>query len=82
MVGHDVLLKTSASQHKKVGNHWSRVVGVDKNSFKKIRLRADLLLADFVTVCATKKYVSVTLCVFARGISLAKRANMRYAGVE
>jgi len=35
-----------------------------------------------VTVCATKKCVSVQLCVFAQGLSLAKCANMRCAGVD
>jgi len=35
-----------------------------------------------VTVCATKKCASVTLCVFAHGLSLAKCANMHCAGVD
>jgi len=35
-----------------------------------------------VTVCAEKKCVSVTLCVFAQGLSLAKCANMRCAAVD
>jgi len=35
-----------------------------------------------VTVCATKKCVSVTFRVFAQGLSLAKYANMRCAGVD
>ena len=34
-----------------------------------------------VTVCATKMCVSVTLCVCAHGLSLAKCANMHCAGV-
>jgi len=35
-----------------------------------------------VTVCAKKKCVSFTLCVFAQGPSLVKCANMHCAGVD
>jgi len=35
-----------------------------------------------VTVCATKKCVGVTLCVFAHGLSLIKCASMRCVGVD
>ena len=34
------------------------------------------------TVRATRKCVRVTLCVFPQGLSLAKYAKMRYAGVD
>jgi len=35
-----------------------------------------------VTVCATKKCVSVARYVFAQGLSLTKCANRRCAGVD
>jgi len=60
---------------------WSRVVGVGKSYFQKIRLRADPLLADCDCLCK-KKCVNVTLCIFAQGLSLEKYANMRCAGVD
>ena len=41
-----------------------------------------ILCLPIVTVCATKKYVSVTLRIFAQGLSLAKCTNMRCIGVD
>ena len=51
---------------KKVGDPWSRAVGVGKNYFFKIRLRVDPLLADCNCLCHKKVRKRHTLHFYTR----------------
>jgi len=64
-----------------VENHWSRVVEVGKNYFKKYPTSADLLLADCDCLCHEKVRKRQTL-LFTQGLSLTKCADTRCGGID
>jgi len=53
-----------------------------KSQNSRWKRKAPAVATPIVTVCARKKFVSVTLCVFAQGLRLATCPNTRCSGVD